>query len=212
MTDKPRFSALAADPVGRRERKRQQTADHIADVAWSLFEAQGFPAVTMEAIAAAADVAKGTLYKHFPVKEALLRHRFHGELAAALPELLADLAKLPSAAERLRAFLRVSAAWSEAHRAYLKDYIHFRLAETGALEGREPQRRSGFDRIFQGFLAAGQATGEFRGDADPAHLAHYLEFLQLAAVLRWLGDPALRLDDEYGRMLDLFLNGLRSPQ
>lgn len=34
----------------------------------------------MKRIAATADVSKVTLYKHSPVKEALLRHIFHCEL------------------------------------------------------------------------------------------------------------------------------------
>jgi AcrR family transcriptional regulator len=54
--------------IGRRERKRLQLLDFLADTAWGLFESEGFAAVTMERIADVADVAKGTLYKHFPVK------------------------------------------------------------------------------------------------------------------------------------------------
>ena len=46
-----------SDPTqaNRRERKRLQQLDHLADTAWALFEAQGFEAVTMEAVAAAAE-------------------------------------------------------------------------------------------------------------------------------------------------------------
>jgi hypothetical protein len=55
--------------LGRRERKRLQQLDHLADTAWTLFEAEGYEAVTMERIAAEADVAKATLYKHFPAKD-----------------------------------------------------------------------------------------------------------------------------------------------
>ena len=49
-----------SDP-GRRERKRLLQLDHLADTAWALFDAEGYEAVTMERIAAVADVAKGTL-------------------------------------------------------------------------------------------------------------------------------------------------------
>ena len=38
--------------LGRRERKRLQQLDHLADTAWALFEAEGYEAVTMERIAA----------------------------------------------------------------------------------------------------------------------------------------------------------------
>ncbi|CAJ0730919.1 hypothetical protein R77592_02498 [Ralstonia mannitolilytica] len=55
--------------TGRRERKRLQTLDHLAATAFALFEQHGYDAVTMEQIAAQADVSKGTLYNHFPLKE-----------------------------------------------------------------------------------------------------------------------------------------------
>ena len=104
-----------SDP-GRRERKRLLQLDHLADTAWALFDAEGYEAVTMERIAAVADVAKGTLYKHFPVKEALLRHRFHRELREGLERLQpVVLAEAPGAA-RLRRFFDLSAQWSERHR------------------------------------------------------------------------------------------------
>ncbi|KOQ34187.1 TetR/AcrR family transcriptional regulator, partial [Achromobacter xylosoxidans] len=47
---------------GLRERKRQQTLDHLSQTAYRLFETLGYEVVTMEQIAAQADVSKGTLY------------------------------------------------------------------------------------------------------------------------------------------------------
>ena len=129
--------------LGRRERKRLQLLDFLADTAWGLFESEGFAAVTMERIADVADVAKGTLYKHFPVKEALLRHRFHRELEKAWPEVLADIVSLPSFEDQLRAFLERSAAWCQSHRAYLLPYVQFRLSEPRRLDTGS---RSGLDR------------------------------------------------------------------
>lgn len=191
---------------GRRERKRLRLLDFLADTAWGLFESEGFAAVTMERIADVADVAKGTLYKHFPVKEALLRHRFHRELEKAWPEVLADIASLPSLEGQLRTFLERSAAWSQSHRAYLLPYVQFRLSEPRRLDAGP---RSGLDRIFGHFIAQGQASGEFCTALEPAILAVYLEFLYLAALLRWLLHEDLLLTEEFSRMLDLFLFGLR---
>ena len=116
--------------LGRRERKRLQQLDHLADTAWTLFEAEGYEAVTMERIAAEADVAKATLYKHFPVKEALLRHRFHRDLRDSVSQIsFAVVAAEPIGAARLRKFFALSAAWSEQHRGYLLPYVQYRLAE-----------------------------------------------------------------------------------
>jgi AcrR family transcriptional regulator len=192
--------------IGRRERKRLQLLDALADTAWELFESEGFAAVTMERIADVADVAKGTLYKYFPAKEALLRYRFHRELEKAWPEVLADIDTLPGFEAKLRAFLERSAAWSLAHRAYLLPYVQFRLSEPRQLDAAS---RSGLERMFNYFIAQGQATGEFRPDREAGVLAVYLEFLHLAALLRWLLHDDLALAEEFSRMLDLFLLGLK---
>ncbi len=193
---------------GRRERKRQQTLEHLADTAFALFEAQGYETVTMEAIAEAADVAKGTLYKYFPVKEALLRYRFHRELAEGLPNLLADLAPLPTAAERLHAFLGRNAQWSQAHRQYLGPYLRLRMSEVGIPYDLDSPDRTGLERIFTDLIAAGQESGEFRGDPTASSAAHYLEFLYLASLLRWLNGAERDLNTEFRTMLDLFLRGM----
>jgi AcrR family transcriptional regulator len=194
---------------GRRERKRQQTLDHITDTAWALFEEQGFDAVTMEAIAEAADVAKGTLYKYFPVKEALLRHRFHRELAEGIPILFKELAVLPSTAGRLRAFLGRSADWSTQHRGYLGPYLRLRASEMGVPYHLDAPTRSGLETIFNAFIREGQASGEFRSDLDTSAATHYLEFLYLAAMMRWLNGAEEDLHREFDTMLDFFLRGMQ---
>jgi AcrR family transcriptional regulator len=56
---------------GLRERKKRQTRQLIADTARRLFTEQGFDAVTVAAVAAAADVSEGTVFNYFPTKEDL---------------------------------------------------------------------------------------------------------------------------------------------
>lgn len=191
---------------GRRERKLQQQRDHLADTAWALFETQGYESVTMESIAAVADVAKGTLYKHFPVKEALLRHRFHRELRDGEAEGRRVLLKLLPGRPRLQKFLQVSAEWAEPRRRYLLPYLMFRLGEPRSRETRG--ERSGMEQIFTWLLADGQAAGRFRTDVAAPALAVYLEFLYVAAMLRWLSGAADSLTAEMEAILDVFLGGV----
>jgi AcrR family transcriptional regulator len=58
--------------MGRRERKKAATRQAIADAALHLFLERGYDAVGIREIADAADVSTTTLFKHFPVKEALV--------------------------------------------------------------------------------------------------------------------------------------------
>ncbi|MGW4891325.1 TetR/AcrR family transcriptional regulator [Kitasatospora sp. NPDC004240] len=69
-TDTATGSAPA--PMGRRERKKAATRQAIADAALRLFLERGYDEVGIREIADAADVSTTTLFKHFPVKEALV--------------------------------------------------------------------------------------------------------------------------------------------
>lgn len=192
----------------RYTRKRQKTADHIVDTAFRLFAEHGFNAVTMEQIAAEADVAKGTLYNHFPVKEALIRHRMHADLAEQMPALLATISAEASCAARLRALLHAAADYSAASREFLPQYIHYRLSQPLAELGGN--NRSGLDRVFEHLLTEGQASGEITPGFPAALLADYLQFMHLSTLLRWLDNPELPLADAFDTMLELFLNGCLS--
>ena len=65
-------STAAPAPQGRRERKKAATRRAIADAALHLFLRRGYDDVGIREIADAADVSTTTLFKHFPVKEALV--------------------------------------------------------------------------------------------------------------------------------------------
>jgi AcrR family transcriptional regulator len=57
------------DKDNRRTRKRLATRQSISDTATRLFLERGFDAVTIDEIAAAADVGRMTVFNHFPRKE-----------------------------------------------------------------------------------------------------------------------------------------------
>ncbi|MFD7582338.1 TetR/AcrR family transcriptional regulator [Kitasatospora sp. NPDC059817] len=60
------------EPTGRRERKKAQTRQSLADAALDLFLEHGYDQVGVKDVAEAADVSVTTLFKHFSGKEALV--------------------------------------------------------------------------------------------------------------------------------------------
>ncbi|GAA0911974.1 TetR/AcrR family transcriptional regulator [Streptomyces thermoalcalitolerans] len=72
-----------SEPTGLRARKKARTRHAIADAAISLFLERGFDRVSVNDIAAAAEVSKPTLFRYFPTKEDLVLHRFADHLGEA---------------------------------------------------------------------------------------------------------------------------------
>lgn len=189
-------------------------ADLLADTAWRLFEAQGFDAVTMEQVAEAADVAKGTLYNHFPVKEALIAHRFRVDIAKGMVERAAALAAQPTFADRMRYLLRESAAWHSARKVYLPQYLRYLSSQArfGAEAKTQQPVDQGGRQILAAMFAAGQQSGEVDRRQSAAQLACSFESLLFAAMGSWLSDPSVDLSTRFLDALDLILNGIaRTP-
>jgi len=93
--------------VGLRERKRAASRARILREAIALFSERGIEGVTVDEIAAAADVGKGTAYNYFKAKEDIIVAfllELDREALAAMPGLAAEA---KSAADALDA-----AAWS----------------------------------------------------------------------------------------------------
>ncbi|MEE1737249.1 TetR family transcriptional regulator [Streptomyces sp. BE147] len=72
----PATGAVAREPAGLRERKKQLTYQAVSDAAIALFLERGFDKVSVAEVAAAADISKPTLFRYFPAKEDLVLHRF----------------------------------------------------------------------------------------------------------------------------------------
>jgi AcrR family transcriptional regulator len=75
------------EELGRRQRKKQQTRELLADTARQLFAERGFEAVSVAEVARGADVAEATVFNYFPSKEDLVfsgLERFEDELLTAI--------------------------------------------------------------------------------------------------------------------------------
>ncbi|MDN6487490.1 MAG: TetR/AcrR family transcriptional regulator, partial [Ancrocorticia sp.] len=57
---------------GLRERKRRATIQSIQETALDLFDERGFGQVSVEEIAAAADVSPSSVYRYFGTKEGII--------------------------------------------------------------------------------------------------------------------------------------------
>jgi AcrR family transcriptional regulator len=174
----------------------QRNRDRLLEVAVSAFSHDG-PDVTLESIASDAGVGIGTLYRHFPTREALIEAAYRNELArlcAGVPELIetlpADVA-LRMWMDRFIDYLATKHGMAEALR---------RVIASGGNPFAES--RESLLGAIGSLLQAGAAQGVLRGDVDPADVMFGISGVSLVA-----GAPEQR--DQAGRLLDLLLDGLR---
>jgi AcrR family transcriptional regulator len=174
----------------------QRNRDQLLKVAVRAFSQKG-PDVTLESIASDAGVGIGTLYRHFPTREALIEAAYRNELArlcAGVPELVrtmpADVA-LRTWMDRFIDYLATKRGMAEALRMVIAS-------------GGNPhaQTRESLLEAIGSLLKAGADQGGLRRDIDPADVMIGISGVSLVA-----GAPEQR--DQAGRLLDLLVDGLR---
>ena len=138
--------------------KRQR----ILDAALKLFAHEPYQAVTMDRVAVAAGVAKGTLYLYFPSKDALYLGVLNDGLDTAYRTYQGSAdPKLP-VVERMRRSIAVAVEFFDQRRDFLQFYAteEPRLAEARnrIIEG---SRERGFN-FFASLIEEGSASGSSR--------------------------------------------------
>jgi AcrR family transcriptional regulator len=170
----------ASEPTGLRERKKQQTRQHIAETARRLFTQRSFETVTVSEIARQADVAEQTVYNYFPTKEDLFFWRFE----SFEESLLAAIRDRERAETPLTAFRR----WFLAQRGLLNQQplsdelraISRVIAESPALLAREQQIFARFTASLAHLLA--NEAGAPPDDVEAAVVANAVIGVQRTLV------------------------------
>jgi AcrR family transcriptional regulator len=146
-----------APPTGRRERKKAALRQHISDVATGLFLARGFDQVSVSEVAEAADVARPTVFAHFPRKEDLLFDQYpetQAELVSAVLDRPDGMSPVRAIANRV---LVLAAQESPPFLVRPHQAPFFRLvAESRALQARA---REMAEQLEDAVAMAMEATG-----------------------------------------------------
>ena len=113
MAAEGRYGGPAGPHPGRRERKKAEVRQRISDAATALFLRHGFDQVSVSEIAEAADVARPTVFAHFPRKEDLFFDRYPevaGQLTRAIRERPAGTSAVSALRDTLVAAARAGQA------------------------------------------------------------------------------------------------------
>lgn len=174
----------------------RRNREKLLEVATAAFAgAQGRP-VSLESIARDAGVGIGTLYRHFPTREALVEAVYRAELAdvaAAAQQLLGrhpPKTALRRWMDRYAGFVAAKRGMAESLRA---------TADSGGMQ--PSQTRDSIVGAVDLLLRAGADDGSLRFDVPADDVVTSLVGIFLAS-----GSP-----EQTGRMLDLLVAGVATP-
>ncbi len=188
--------STAPEPPRARVAEARRNRQNLIAVAARAF-ASGTRRVPLEEIAKEAGVGIGTLYRHFPTREALVEAVYHDQVER-LRIGAAELLSAHPPAGALRLWMDMFADWAVTKHGMV-DTLRA-IISSGTLEF--DQMRSELVAIVRTFLDAGAAAGDIRPDADADAVA-----ATLAGILSVAGEHEQR--DRAARMLSLLMDGLR---
>jgi AcrR family transcriptional regulator len=165
-------SAGPADkaPPSRADLAARRRSEIIA-AASRVFDANGYAATTMDAVAAEAKVAKGSLYNYFPSKHSLFVQVFTAALGEDEQATESLLAQPVSAAEKLERYIDFWYSRLEHYKRVGGLILEFWAS--AARDDRQGEMAGIFQELHNRWLgrisaiiAEGMACGEFRGDIN----------------------------------------------
>src|ERR1700753_641829 len=184
-------------PRADAERNRARLLD-AAKAAFTSGHSSG-QAPTLEQIARAAEVGIGTLYRHFPTREALVEALYRKELAD-LCAAAAELLKSHAPEQALRAWMDLFADYLAAKRE-MADALRavFAAGTVTVSQAREELTAAARTR-----LGAGVADGTLRADVRPEDMVAML-------VGAFTTTSLAGGQEQRARMFDLLIDAVRQP-
>ena len=174
----------------------RRNRDRLIAVAAEAFSQDGVD-TSLEAIARTAGVGTGTLYRHFPTREALVEAAYRRELEAliAAADMLAQ-SRAPDLA---------LAEWMQRYVDYIAAKRGMRDSLKLLMESNSPLFAEASGRVplaLKGLMDRSVAAGTIRADADSADVLHALSSIYSAK-----DGPEWRQRSQ--RLVNLLMDGLR---
>lgn len=200
-------------PTSLRQKKKLATRARIIEVAVRIFGKRGMAAPTVEEIAAAAEVGKGTIYNYFASKEEIVV-AFMVQVEERLQAQVAHISQSRGPAERILAdFIRHQLRLKEPYRDYVRVFmaqLYTRGCElaphfAGMQKAIDPPLLDLFGTLIQ--------RGLIRPDVHLPSLIEIFKLIHIGIVTIWINDAppysgTLPLLEEEMR---LFCRGLGTP-
>lgn len=195
-----------------KERQRQERAALILEVAEQVLAEKGYHNTSMEEIAARVGIAKGTIYLHYPSKEALVVALFARELSAFQQAVAAAAGQEAPPRARLEAILRHAYVGAQSDRQHLLWSLFAsadipRTAYEKQLAPDGPIAR--ITASIRAVLEEGKRAGEFDASIPTdVMLSVFLDLLSVPQRMRLMQMQQLSADDLVTYVSRSFFQGI----
>ncbi|PHS71711.1 MAG: TetR family transcriptional regulator [Cycloclasticus sp.] len=189
--------------------KKEKTRLLILDKAAQMFSRQGYQSTSLKGIATAANMKAGSLYYHFPSKEALMTEVLDKSIQFISDTVGEEIEQLDDGytfTEGLKAYIRGHLTAILKHPDYTTTTIRNNGQIPKAVQLAVRVKREHYEQQWRKLMTQGKAEGVIRKDVDEQLLR-----LMILGCLNWSsvwykpnGDSINTLVEQY---TDVFLNG-----
>lgn len=198
--------------IGRRERAKTACRAQIIDAGIRLFGERNINAVTVDEIAAAADVGKGTIYNYFRTKEHIVvafMADFERKVHAKLRDLLTANRPL---AETLIEFIRLQFQMKAPYHRFVRVFFAQMFLHTAQFVPQMAEIHELTRSSTESLLLALRKRGAIRSDVRISDLTLVFTNIHLGLFALWAieGPPFAATDHAVKREIVLFCEGLEA--
>lgn len=195
--------------LSRIDRKKIETREKIINTTIRLIQSKGFEATTMEQIAEETDIAKGTLYNYYSVKEAIISDYIKQTFERKNVHRLSHLNTLTNTRSRMVYIINNLLDGVKLHKEMFEKYLVYQMKQMVSFE-RSEDEGSGIATPIAAIIALGQQEGEIRCDLPVTMLTEFFQFIFIEVVKQYYMNPeGFNQNELIDKSVDLFINGVR---
>lgn len=201
---------MVTNELPRRERKKRETRDRIVSAGLALFTSKGIESTTIDEIASAADVGKGTIYNYFRTKEDIIV----AFLMDIEQQVQREVAQLGSGSGSLQSILtkviRLQFRLKEPHYEFVRVFLAQLCGKATADSEWLGQVQTFADPPLIRLFTAFQKRGIMRSDIDMDTLIRAFKVMHLGLTVLWAveGPPWPNIAAATREQVRLFCTGI----
>ncbi len=197
--------------TGVRETKKKETRQAIMQAAISLFSEKGFEKTSIEELARAAGIGKGTIYGYFQTKSDILHAFCEDELDFLHQELTNNPDRqIPILQQMVRIYMAEFNKITE-NREFARLFMQQTAFPRDADVARHLENENNYFSLLFPLLEKAQERGELRKDLDLLHITGHFYGLYLLLVSAWF-TGRIKTDEAEQSLSTLFCQALEGLQ